>query len=102
MFFLVFLLPILRFLGSGNEAARVAAPVPPSPGPPSLKFRSFFSLDGVTEGSMPLSGGGRVRVLGAGVRVLRVLRPLRWEEGVPVRGHGALHSAGKSSCLALF
>ena len=35
------------FLGSGNEAARVAAPVPPSPGSSSLKFRAFFSLAGV-------------------------------------------------------
>lgn len=47
----------------------------------------------------PFAGGGRVRVLGAGVRVLRVLRPLRWEEGVPGRGHGALHSAGESFVL---
>ena len=96
------------FLGSGNEAARVAAPVPPSPGSSSLKFRAFFSLAGVplppviTEDSMPFAGGCRVRVLGAGVRVLRVLRPLRWEEGVPVRGHGTLHSAGESSCLLFF
>lgn len=64
-------------LGSSNEAAWVAAPVPPSP------------------------GGGRVRVLGAGVRVLRVLRALRWEEGVPVRGHGALHSAGFMCLLSI-
>lgn len=47
------------------------------------------------------AGGGRVRVLGAGVRVLRVLRPVRREEGVPGRGRGALHASGKDSCFCL-
>ena len=58
----------------------------------------------ITEDSMSLAriaGGGRVRLLGAGVRVLRVLRARRWEEGVPVRGHGALHSAGETRELLL-
>lgn len=73
----MFLLSILRFFASGNEAAWVAAPVPPSP------------------------GGGRVRLPGAGVRVLRLLRTLRREESVPVRGHGVIHSAGIMCLLSI-
>jgi hypothetical protein len=105
----VFLLSILRFFASGNEAAWVAAPVPPSPGPSRLEFCAFsllgvvsFSSPVITEVSVSLAriaGGGRVRLPGAGVRVLRLLRTLRREESVPVRGHGAIHSAGESSCL---
>lgn len=41
------------------------------------------------------AGGRRVRVLGAGVRVLRLLRSLRREEGVPGCSRWALHSTGK-------
>ena len=40
------------------------------------------------------AGGRRVRVRRAGVRVLRLLRALCWEEGLPGCRHGALHSSG--------
>jgi hypothetical protein len=86
----------------------VAAPVPSSPGSCRPKFCAFFMLGVVllspviTEDSVSparIAGGGRVRLLGAGLRVLRLLRTLRWEDGVPVRGHRALHSPGEELLL---
>ena len=43
-FFLVFRSVDSAVLGSSNEAAWVAAPVPPSPGSSRLKFCAFFLL----------------------------------------------------------
>lgn len=49
----------------------------------------------------PSPGGRRVRVLGAGVRLLRLLRALRWEEGLPGCRRGALHSSGFMCVLSV-
>lgn len=65
--------------------------------PPAVKFCAFpllFGGEGPKDGCFLAAGGRRVRVLGAGVRVLRLLRALRWEEGLPGCRHGALHSSG--------
>lgn len=107
--FSCFFLSILRFLGVAMRRHGWQLPYHPLQVRPGWNFAPFLagraSLSPVvTEDSMSLAriaGGGRVRVLGAGVRVLRVLRTLRWEEGVPVRGHGALHSAGETWDLLL-
>lgn len=49
----------------------------------------------------PSPGGCDSRVLGTGVRLLRLLRAVRGDEAVPDCGHGYLHSIDYMCCCVI-